>query len=242
MIGSVIKQLRLSRGMNQTELCSKLNIEQSTLANYENDKRIPKLDILVKIADLFGVSVDYMLGRESVGDVLGLDDNDEHAITFQHKLSNQIDFKGVSIGELSQFLEVSEATIIGWLLEEDDTYPSYYKKLSEFFEVSERYWTSPSAISPGIEPNMEEYLLILMKRDYAASGDLNPAYGSLEDYFPGIKVVTDPEEVVLLRDYRKMNQDSKDIVKGKCKEVLRTQRYDEANDEAMELPKASGKY
>lgn len=63
MIGKQLKALRMNSKKSQTEVCNSLNIEQSTLANYENDKRIPKIDILIKIANYYNVSVDYLLGR-----------------------------------------------------------------------------------------------------------------------------------------------------------------------------------
>lgn len=63
MIGRQLKALRMNSKKSQTEVCTSLNIEQSTLANYENEKRIPKIDILIKIANYYNVSVDYLLGR-----------------------------------------------------------------------------------------------------------------------------------------------------------------------------------
>lgn len=62
MIGKQLKYLRELKRKSQQEVCSILNIEQSTLANYENDKRIPKIDILIKLAEYYNVSVDYLLG------------------------------------------------------------------------------------------------------------------------------------------------------------------------------------
>lgn len=62
MIGKQLKFLRELKGKSQQEVCSILNIEQSTLANYENDKRVPKIDILIKLAEYYNVSVDCLLG------------------------------------------------------------------------------------------------------------------------------------------------------------------------------------
>lgn len=63
-IGDRIKSLREKRGVMQQDVCEALNIEQSTLANYENNRRVPKVEILMKIADYYNVSVDYLLGRD----------------------------------------------------------------------------------------------------------------------------------------------------------------------------------
>lgn len=62
MVGNRLKLLREEADMGQQDLCNLLNIEQSTLANYENNRRTPKLDILLKIAKCLNVSTDYLLG------------------------------------------------------------------------------------------------------------------------------------------------------------------------------------
>lgn len=49
--------------MNQGTLAKKLNISPSTIGMYETNKRQPNYDILVKIADLFNCSLDYLLER-----------------------------------------------------------------------------------------------------------------------------------------------------------------------------------
>lgn len=67
MLGKQLKMLREVKGKSQQEVCTALNIEQSTLANYENDKRIPKIEILIKLAEYYNVSVDCLLGLNKVG-------------------------------------------------------------------------------------------------------------------------------------------------------------------------------
>lgn len=61
-IGDRIKKLREENGLMQQDVCNTLNIEQSTLANYENNRRVPKTDILIKIANYYGVSLDFLVG------------------------------------------------------------------------------------------------------------------------------------------------------------------------------------
>lgn len=69
MLGKQLKVLRESKQKSQQEVCSALNIEQSTLANYENGKRIPKIEILIKIAEYYQCSVDFLLGIEKSGKI-----------------------------------------------------------------------------------------------------------------------------------------------------------------------------
>lgn len=60
-----IRELRLSRGYTRNRLAAMLDIPYSTLTNYENGTRTPPLSTLVAVADLFGVSVDSLLGIET---------------------------------------------------------------------------------------------------------------------------------------------------------------------------------
>lgn len=59
-----LKELRLKKGLTQTELGKKLGVKQSTFTNWENGKREPNFETLIKLADLLEVSVDWLFGRE----------------------------------------------------------------------------------------------------------------------------------------------------------------------------------
>ena len=63
ILGENIRALRENRGMNQKDFAKKLNIGASTLCQYESGKRIPSDGTKIAIADFFGVSVDYLLGK-----------------------------------------------------------------------------------------------------------------------------------------------------------------------------------
>lgn len=60
-----IKFLRLLKGMKQAELAKKILVSQSSLSGYESGKFEPDCKTLLKLADFFNVSVDYLLGRDS---------------------------------------------------------------------------------------------------------------------------------------------------------------------------------
>lgn len=62
--GDVLKNLRKNANMTQEELAKSLYISKSTVSGYEQDLRFPPSGILINIADIFHVSVDYLLGRE----------------------------------------------------------------------------------------------------------------------------------------------------------------------------------
>lgn len=63
MVSEILKQLRESHGMTQAQLSNLLEIERSTYAYYETG-RVPGLEILVKLARIYQVSLDYLALRE----------------------------------------------------------------------------------------------------------------------------------------------------------------------------------
>lgn len=60
-----ISELRQQKSLTQKELAKKLNINHSVLSRIETNERPIKDDELLKIADFFNVSTDYLLGRSS---------------------------------------------------------------------------------------------------------------------------------------------------------------------------------
>lgn len=60
---SMIRKLRLERNMSQKQLAKVVGTSQQTISRIENDVMSSPVDLLVNIADLFDVSVDYLLAR-----------------------------------------------------------------------------------------------------------------------------------------------------------------------------------
>lgn len=60
-----IKALRISRGMNQVVFAKLLGVTKQCVSNWENDNVLPSIEMLMKIADCFGVTTDYLLGRSN---------------------------------------------------------------------------------------------------------------------------------------------------------------------------------
>lgn len=63
-IGEIIKNLRLENGMTQTELASLLFTSQDTISLWERGKSLPDIKSVIKMASIFNVSTDYILGVE----------------------------------------------------------------------------------------------------------------------------------------------------------------------------------
>ena len=58
-----IRDLREDRDLRQSDLAEATGIDQRTISNYETGKTAPDSYALIKLADFFGVSIDYLLGR-----------------------------------------------------------------------------------------------------------------------------------------------------------------------------------
>lgn len=62
--GKRLRKSREEKNLTQKQLADLVFLGESTISFYESDKREPKYEILEKIADVLGVSVDWLLGRE----------------------------------------------------------------------------------------------------------------------------------------------------------------------------------
>lgn len=57
-----LKELRKSEGMSQSLLASKIGVAQSNVSDWENDISRPEYENLIKLAKIFDVTTDYLLG------------------------------------------------------------------------------------------------------------------------------------------------------------------------------------
>ena len=76
--GERLKKLRLEEGLTQQQLADKLRVTKSVVSYYELQERYPSPEILIKIASIFHVSSDFLLGldmKESIS-LAGLDADD----------------------------------------------------------------------------------------------------------------------------------------------------------------------
>ena len=65
MVAKQITNLRVRLGMTQQQLAKELHVGPSAIGMYEQGRRVPSIEMLVQIADLFDVSLDYLItGKE----------------------------------------------------------------------------------------------------------------------------------------------------------------------------------
>lgn len=59
-----LKQLRKDKHWTQAQVAKKIGVTASMVSSYETDIRLPSYEVMIRIADIFGVTVDYLLCRE----------------------------------------------------------------------------------------------------------------------------------------------------------------------------------
>ena len=76
--GVKLKKLRLQEGLTQQQLADRIGVTKSVVSYYELQERYPSPEVLTKLALVFHVSTDFLLGieRKETIDLTGLDDED----------------------------------------------------------------------------------------------------------------------------------------------------------------------
>lgn len=114
--GARLKELRLEKNMQQSELGRLLNITNVAVSHYENDNRKPTPEIISKVSDIFNVSTDYLLGNTtSKRKYYDLTEKDEKNIEKTlEKLVEELD-NGLYSKDMEEYDEDSRALLINAL-------------------------------------------------------------------------------------------------------------------------------
>lgn len=93
--GDTLKSLRKGHNLTQQELGAKIGLSKAVVSKYENGMGYPSYDILIRIAQFFGVTTDYLLGVSGgkAMDVSGLTDSQlklVHALVLEFRKTNKI--------------------------------------------------------------------------------------------------------------------------------------------------------
>ena len=89
-LGSMLKSIRLQRGLTQKELAARVNKSVSAISSYETNAQLPPLDVLVSIAQTLHVSIDSLVGLGSF-----------HTYSAQNLTKEQIEFLELLFKEFS---------------------------------------------------------------------------------------------------------------------------------------------
>lgn len=136
MFAEKFKELRESLDINKKNMAKFLNVGPSTVSMWEQDKRTPDKEMLVRIADFFDVSIDYLFGRTNIK-------NDNEVIlkmsTFAQRFKELRLEKNKTQKELATYFNKSDALISKY--ENGKAVPefNFLIELSDFFGVSIDY-------------------------------------------------------------------------------------------------------
>lgn len=85
--GRKLKELRIQAGLTQKQLAERVKVTKSVISYYELQERYPSPEILIKLANIFHVSTDFLLGieKQQTLDISGLDEEDIRLL--QHTIS-----------------------------------------------------------------------------------------------------------------------------------------------------------
>lgn len=136
MLGRRIRQLRNDNGWNQEELGKKMNLAKVTISQYENETRSPNPDIINQFADLFGVTVDYLLGRDDNKNYI----NDYITINVYGRVPAGIPLEAIEDIQDTEELSLKDYSpnkdYLGLIVDGDSMYPKYLKGDTIIVEVT----------------------------------------------------------------------------------------------------------
>lgn len=77
-MGEKLKSLRVEKKLTQKQIADRIGLAISAVSSYESGTRYPSFDVLIKLAGIYHVSTDYLLGITNTRniDVTGLSDNE----------------------------------------------------------------------------------------------------------------------------------------------------------------------
>lgn len=143
LFGPRLTALRHERNLTRLDVSESLGVNQFTLRNYEIGTRQPDHDFLMKAADFYGVSVDFLLGHAG--------DSDESSMnTFRmHRLS-----AGLSQKQAALEIGVKQPSMCAW--ETGKAYPTYENLLAmaQLYNVSVDALVGAPAAAPPPEPSV----------------------------------------------------------------------------------------
>lgn len=82
-----LKELRKEKKLTQIEISKILNVAPTTYLGYEKEKYQPPIELLCQLADYYGVTLDYLIGRNYANDIGYLNDQQKTAIELARQLN-----------------------------------------------------------------------------------------------------------------------------------------------------------
>ena len=135
-IGKTIAELRKAKGWTQVELAEKLQVSDKAVSKWEKDSAFPSVEFFPAIAELFGVSIDYLMtGKAPETEIIVMSKVELCAKNDDVKLFGSIDY------EVLKNKDESGKTILDYMLQYDSkkVVDAFFKKYSAKFIFENNY-------------------------------------------------------------------------------------------------------
>lgn len=83
-----LRELRIEKGVSQEEVADALNVKNYTIGNWERNRAEPNMSAIIELANYFGCTTDYLLGRENDFGIVNVETS---LSSFQNKLLEVVD-------------------------------------------------------------------------------------------------------------------------------------------------------
>ena len=103
-----LKEIRKSKNISQEQAANSLGISVRAYQNYEYEQREPNIEMINKLADFYGVTTDYLLGREPLPNPLAACEKDEAAVIEKY-LSLPSEARKCTLNVLRQLGETAQS-------------------------------------------------------------------------------------------------------------------------------------
>ncbi len=127
-----LKELMFEQGLSVKEFAERIGIYESTVYNYMRGSRQPTLKLLVKIADYFSCSADYLLGRVSEYGKVSY----RQCPPFSQRLAFLLKYFGVNKYQMCKEVPVTHSVIYAWQSGQSLPTLDYAVKLADYFHCS----------------------------------------------------------------------------------------------------------
>ncbi len=162
-----LRELRLRRNLSQVELGKALSLDKSTISLYESGRRQPDYATLERLADFFGVSTDFLIGR-------AIEDADR-LMSAARRLIAVRQSRGITQRELAVRLGVDVTEVARYESAVTPLPEEVIDRLADIFGVDRRYFTG--------EIGQQEIQALLGETWFRAPAELPPeARRSVEDF------------------------------------------------------------
>lgn len=149
-IGERIRDIRIQRGLTQVQLAEASGVAPITIRQYEANKRQPRMEQLRAIAEVFGVSVDYLISEPQAKGARALpferakEVTDHYTQVFSPSLTLDrilllIQNSGKTDKQIESELGLPPASIKAWRSGETKSYTKYIYQFAKYFEVTTEY-------------------------------------------------------------------------------------------------------